>query len=136
MLTTERLRLMPLNRGELTLYAEVMEQKVEQAWLKEKMDGTTWNTVWLLFGPEDELVGELFFYGENRKAVEFGAFTFREHREKGYMSEAVEALSQFANCEPRINLWAHVDENNESSQRVLIKNGFSKFGTIWIKKLV
>jgi RimJ/RimL family protein N-acetyltransferase len=67
-----------------------------------------------------------FFMGHRNDIVEYGYWLAEEHRGKGYMTEAIEALKEYffeTDCcvgEQRI----HIFSGNEASKKVALKCGF------------
>jgi len=91
-------------------------------------------TTWQIVSRESRLIlGELGFKGIHPNgAVEIGYSTRREHRCRGVMTEAVEALCRFAFSQkqyPIAVITASTKDGNIASERVLQKNGFVKRGT-------
>ncbi len=86
-------------------------------------------TFWIVVNREDKsIVAELGFKGlpDKNGAVEIGYGTMPSTRNKGYMTEAVQALSDWALMVPGIKMiTAETERDNFASIRVLEKNGFS-----------
>ncbi|HSB93260.1 MAG TPA: GNAT family N-acetyltransferase [Flavitalea sp.] len=99
-------------------------------------------TLWTMIDRENNvMVGDLCFKGGpgHKDDVEIGYGTYPAFRGKGYMSEALAALSVWAlNCpEVRVVL-AETKTENAASQQVLTKAGFQQYkaerGMIFWKK--
>ena len=112
-----------LSRGRI--YAAKIHNMEDEprAWLF----GTYWQMVQK---GTDAIVGELGFKGPPVKSeIEIGYGMQEPFRNRGYMTEAVCALCQFAfsqNDYPVQRVVAATEKNNFASQRVLEKSGFAQ----------
>ncbi|WP_347049134.1 GNAT family N-acetyltransferase [Flavobacterium olei] len=73
----------------------------------------------------------LCFVGEPNSAgeVEIGYGTYETFRKKGYMTEAVGGIIDWAGKQPNIKtIVASTDKTNQASSSVLEKNNFLKIG--------
>jgi RimJ/RimL family protein N-acetyltransferase len=85
------------------------------------------------------MVGHIGFHGppgvnalERADAVELGYQVFPAHRERGYASEAVEALMRWAQEERGISAFvASIAPDNEPSLRIVRRLGFVHVGEHW-----
>ncbi len=86
---------------------------------------------WLLFRRDgDELAGSIAARID-AQGVHPGYLLAQPFRGEGLMSEAVNALVDWAFSEPSIfRVWAVCDVENESSARLLERNGFRREGTL------
>lgn len=150
MLITERLKLIPLTADDLKLCIEnksKMERKlglrISGKQLTEKMRGIyqikvdcisrdkenlLYYTYWQIV-PKDKqyIVGEIGFKDapNNHGEIEVGYGLEEEHRGKGYMTEALVALTKWAFAQPNISAIIAVTLNNNiPSHRVLMRAGF------------
>ena len=76
------------------------------------------------------MVGDLCFVGEpdDQGRAELGYGTYEEHQGKGYMTEAVGAVVQWALAQSGVqSVVASTEKQNIPSFRVLEKNGFQKY---------
>jgi ribosomal-protein-alanine N-acetyltransferase len=87
-----------------------------------------WFTDWdILLRETGEVVGGAGFKGapDDRGQVEIGYGISEPFRRRGYMSEALEGLCQWAFRQERIRLiLSEVEYGNDSSVKTLLKNGF------------
>jgi [ribosomal protein S5]-alanine N-acetyltransferase len=157
-LETERIEIIPLNYRQLELYLRgqnlfetefqltktdrkvfsEVEKRVREKILpriqKALFNEYLFNTFWVVIDKCTKIiVAELGFkgnpniYGE----IEIGYGTIREHRKKGYMSEAVKRMIDWAVHEPEVtHVLAETDENNIASIRILEKNNFQMFDRV------
>jgi ribosomal-protein-alanine N-acetyltransferase len=99
-------------------------------------------TFWLVIEKATRtIVAELGFKGKpnDKGEIEIGYGTMYQHRKRGFMTEAVEAMLQWAEEQPEVNwMLAETDESNRGSIRIMEKNGFVEFdkrqNMIWWKK--
>jgi ribosomal-protein-alanine N-acetyltransferase len=89
--------------------------------------------------PDREVVGHAGFHGppgvnakQDPTAVELGYSVFEPHRGRGYATEAVRALMEFAQAEHGIERFiASVAPNNAPSLAIVHKLGFVQTGEQW-----
>jgi ribosomal-protein-alanine N-acetyltransferase len=156
MIKTQRLTLIPLTMQNLEtglgsirqlstdlnipIVADLMEGASAEAIHKklEIMGGLTpalhkWCTYWLIVLECDNVaMGLVGFKGvpDEQGAVEIGYGIDSIYQGRGYMTEAVEALVDWAFAQPEcrlVNAFTHPD--NIASRKVLLKNGFVEMGT-------
>jgi ribosomal-protein-alanine N-acetyltransferase len=156
MLETERLIILPLNPEELSIYlqaggklemilglpyngrtvsAEVrsmveeftipkMAQTSKEEWL--------FITFWIIIEKKTKnIVAELGFKGapDSRGLIEIGYGTMPSQRGKGYMTEAVSAMIDWARKQQEVRgVLAETREDNLGSIRVVEKNNFRRYG--------
>lgn len=156
---SERLRLIPLTYEQLCLYSERPEQLAENLHLKNCLIETEepfksgfieasesvwkpktkenpghyqWVTNWLIVLKEtNETVGGIGFSGlpNEHGETETGYAMDLKHRNKGYMSEALGCLCQWALQQPNMKaIIAHTLPDGIISQKTLINNGFVLVG--------
>ena len=137
---TERLSLYPLSDAEMeALIEKESDAELKQAYT-EMLDACVvaprdrvFSAVWVLKRREDgAIVGDLSFKGlGDDGAVEIGYGTYEPYRNRGYMTEAVKAMTRWAleqGCVKRVE--AEVVESNAASKRVLEKAFFVPKGII------
>lgn len=150
MLTTERLKLIPLTADDLKLCIENrsrMERKlglaVTRKQLNEKMKGIyqikinyikrdkenyLLYTYWQIVPKKlNYIVGEIGFKDipNSSGEIEVGYGLDEEHRGNGYMTEALIGLTKWAFAQKGISaIIAVTDNNNIPSHRVLARSGF------------
>ncbi|GAB4037318.1 GNAT family N-acetyltransferase [Spirosoma jeollabukense] len=157
MIETARLTLVPLTLNQLQLYVtdnyrleqalglkkmhrEVIEPMVSIVSyftiprLKDPANDPLFHTMWMAIDREKQcFVAEAKFKGEPDEtgAVEIGYGTYPALRRKGYMSEMVAGLVQWAGQQPDVlRVVADTETENVASQKVLEKNKFTLFDRI------
>ncbi len=155
MIETTRLILKPLTYEQLIKYIENdnslelelglnKSTRIISSELKEALEQTIvpnvaditknylFSTLWtVILKSENCMVGDLCFVGEPNEVgeVEIGYGTYEEFRQKGYMTEAVAGIIQWASTQPTIEaIIAGTEKDNVASFIVLEKNGFVKIG--------
>ncbi|MCD8165390.1 MAG: GNAT family N-acetyltransferase, partial [Bacteroides sp.] len=108
---------------------QVMSQLCKQA--REYTDHYYWYTNWLIvLKEENKAIGSACFKGEpdEQGEVEIGYGTYPDYQNRGYMTEAVAALCQWALTRERVTaVLAATDPENVPSCKVLEKNGFTRY---------
>lgn len=154
MTETERLILQPLTYDQLLKYARNdnsldkefnlnttnrtisvdLQEALEETILPnvaDKNKNYLFSTLWTaILKSEKIMVGDLCFIGEpNEKGeVEIGYGTYDAFQKKGYMTEALGGMIQWAKKQPDINsIVAATEKSNIASSLVLQKNNFIKF---------
>lgn len=152
---TKRLILLPLTYEQLLMYARCdnsLERelnlndssRIVEADLKEALEQTIlpnvadkskdylYCTLWTAISKaENKMVGDLCLYGEpNEKGeIEIGYGVYEEYRNRGFMTEMVQGMIEWAKTQPKIKaIIASTDKTNLASFRVLEKNDFVKTG--------
>ena len=155
MTETERLILKPLTYEQLIKYIKCdnsleIELKLNETSrrispeLKEAFEQTIlpnvadksknylYSTLWTVISKIDnKMVGDLCIIGEPNVdgEIEIGYGTYDEFRNKGFMTEAVSGLIEWAIIQPEIRaIIASTEKNNTASFKVLEKNNFLKIG--------
>ncbi|MGB3078050.1 MAG: GNAT family N-acetyltransferase [Saprospiraceae bacterium] len=153
MLETNKLRIKPLTYPQLLKYARndnsleeefkiKASSRVISPELKDALEHTIlpnvsdptknylYNTLWTIISKsENQMVGDICIVGEpnTEGEIEIGYGTYEDYRGKGYMSEAVGAMIEWAKSEPDVLLIvAATDKNNIASYRILEKHNFRK----------
>ena len=85
---------------------------------------------WLIFQRDDEaLVGAIS--ARKDQGINLGYLIARPYWRRGFMSEAVSAITEWAFSQPGVfRVWAVCDLENEASARLLEKNGFHQEGIL------
>jgi RimJ/RimL family protein N-acetyltransferase len=85
---------------------------------------------WLIFlRDNEELVGAIA--AREDQGINLGYLIARPHWRRGFMSEAVGAIVEWAFAQPHIfRVWAVCDCENEASARLLERNGFREEGIL------
>ena len=140
-LETDRLFLYPIENDAMrALIAAEPDAETKQAYI-EMLDGClrepqnrVWYAVWLmeLRDPPGKIVGDFCFKGLNADGmVEIGYGLRAGCCGKGYMTEAVRAITAWALVQPGVTrVEAETDPQNIASQRVLSACGFVPTGTM------
>ncbi|MGK0316501.1 MAG: ribosomal-protein-alanine N-acetyltransferase [Saprospiraceae bacterium] len=155
MIETKRLILQPLTYEQLVKYIKCdnsleTELKLDKASrtisleLKEAFEHTIlpnvadkrknylYSTLWTAISKnENKMVGDLCFVGEPNGdgEAEIGYGTYDEFQNKGFMTEAVGGIIEWARAQPEIKaIIAATDKTNTASFKVLEKNKFIKTG--------
>lgn len=148
-LYTERLRLIPLNTENLTLFindikklqAVLSLEKVEVSLDEEIIDAMKyrlskvlidpsnyfWHTNWLIVSKVlNTIVGGIMLKGlpnENGEVI-IGYFTIPHYQGNGYMTETIKELTSWILDQPNvIRVIADTEKDNKASHKVLEKNG-------------
>ncbi len=155
MIETTRLRIHPLTPTQLRLYI-LADNSLEQTLglnpttrtispeLKEALEETIlpnvadpknnylYGTLWTMIDKSaQKMVGDLCFVGspDGDGNIEIGYGTYEDSRNKGYMTEAVGAMVEWAARQPEIKaVIADTDKDNTASWGVLEKNNFVRYG--------
>ncbi|MEH6535957.1 MAG: GNAT family protein [Psychroserpens sp.] len=155
MIETERLILKPLTYEQLVKYIKCdnsleIELKLNEtsrtisSELKEAFEQTIlpnvadksknylYSTLWTAISKIDnKMVGDLCIVGEPNAdgEIEIGYGTYDEFQNKGFMTEIVSGMIEWAKNQPEIKaIVASTDKTNTASFKVLEKNSFIKIG--------
>ena len=139
MITTERLKIYPISLDKMKEIVENEKNEILKIAYKEMFDGCVnhhenhiWYTLWFmeLKNSKNEIVGTLSFKGIDEKGVvEIGYGINDGYENKGYMTEAVKALAEWASKQPNVKqIEAETEETNIASIRVLEKSNFVPSG--------
>lgn len=137
---TERLNIAPLSADEMLKYM-VLPQNEEYKDAYEEMlelslkypDEKLWYCIWAIrLNEEDKTIGDLCFKGvKSDGSVEIGYGIYPEFQNKGYMTEAVNAMTKWALNQNGVkNVEAEAEEGNSASIRVLEKCHFVRNGVM------
>ncbi|MCC5938203.1 MAG: GNAT family N-acetyltransferase [Lunatimonas sp.] len=134
-----------LNETSRTVSPELKEA-LEQTILPNVADETKnylFSTLWTaIFKAENKMVGDLCIVGEPNEAgeIEIGYGTYDEFQGKGFMTEMVGGIIEWAKTQPFVkSIVASTNKTNTASFKVLQKNKFIKVGetdTLLIWKLI
>lgn len=155
MIETRRLILKPLTYGQLVKYAKCdnsleeelnlnktsrtispdLKEALEQTILPnvaDKNKNYLYSTLWTAISKtENKMVGDLCIVGEPNAhgEIEIGYGTYDEFQNKGFMTEMVSGIIEWAKTQPEVNsIIASTEKTNKASFKVLEKNDFLKFG--------
>jgi RimJ/RimL family protein N-acetyltransferase len=155
MIETERLILRPLTYEQLIKYAKCdnslelelnlnatsrtiskeLKEALEETIIpnvEDKSKDYLYATIWTaILKTENKMIGDLCFYGEPNAEgeIEIGYGTYEEFQNKGFMSEMVKGIIDWAKTQVKIKaIIASTEKTNEASFKVLEKNNFLKIG--------
>lgn len=155
MINTERLTIKPLTYNQLLKYIEnnysleaelglsetirtispELKYALEQTILLHVADASKnylYSTLWTVISKaENKMVGDLCFIGEpnSHGEIEIGYGTYDQFQRKGFMTEAVGGMIEWAKQQPDVKaITASTDKTNVASYTVLEKNNFEKNG--------
>jgi RimJ/RimL family protein N-acetyltransferase len=93
-----------------------------------------YHTLWTIISkPDHIMVGDICFVGEpdQNGEIEIGYGTYEEFRGRGFMTEAVGRIIQWAKEQPKVkSVFASTTKDNVPSYSVLEKNGFIHIGEV------
>ncbi len=140
MVSTDRLHITPLSYYELTEYVFGRKGSVvsdeDEAWTTDNVllpmseaetDDHIYYTFWVAKRIDGTPIGDIGYKKppDEHGIVEIGYYVFPPFRGKGYATEMVDGLVEWANKDKRINfVCAGVEPNNIASKQVLFNNGF------------
>lgn len=136
LLETERLIIYPSTIQEMNnLISKTKNKELKEAY-KEMLEGATkhpalqqWYIAWLIELKNGTIIGDLCFKGISKdKTVEVGYGITSKYQSKGYATEAVNKIIEWALQEGVERIEAETESNNKTSQRVLEKCGFIPLG--------
>lgn len=98
----------------------------------DKSKNYLYSTLWTAISKsEKRMVGDLCIVGEPNLSgeIEIGYGTYEEFRNRGYMTEIVSGIIEWAKTQPGVkSLIASTEKTNTASFKVLEKNRFQKAG--------
>ncbi len=154
-LETKRLIILPLTAGQIHKYLKLdnsleaelnlnkssrtispeLKEALEETILPNVLDTSKnylFSTLWTVILKEDnKMVADLCFVGEPNLMgeIEIGYGTYDSYRNKGYMTEAVSGMIQWAQTQSNVkSIIASTEKSNIASFAVLEKNNFIKYG--------
>lgn len=154
MIETERLILKPLTYGQLLKYSKAdnsletelnlnetsrtispeLKEAFEQTILPNVADTKDYlySTLWTAISKADnKMVGDICIVGEPNSdgEIEIGYGTYDEFRKKGFMTEAVSGIIEWAKTQAKVySIIASTEKENIGSYTILLKNNFLKIG--------
>jgi [ribosomal protein S5]-alanine N-acetyltransferase len=155
MIETKRLILRPLTYDQLVKYTKCdnsleeelnlnetsrtispeLKEALEQTILPNVADKTKnylYSTLWTAISKtENKMIGDLCIVGEPNAdgEIEIGYGTYDEFQGKGFMTEIVGGIIEWAKMQPNVkSIIASTDKSNTASFKVLQKNNFDKIG--------
>ena len=123
-----------LNETSRTISPELKEA-FEQTILPKVADKSKnylYSTLWTAISKiENKMVGDLCIVGEPNAdgEIEIGYGTYDEFQGKGFMTEVVSGIIEWAKTQPKVkSIIASTEKTNTASFKVLEKNNFIKIG--------
>jgi len=93
-----------------------------------------YHTLWAIISkPDNRMVGDICFVGEPdaEGEIEIGYGTYEEFRGKGFMTEAVGRIVEWAKLQPKVkSIFATTEKQNVASYSILEKNNFLHIGEV------
>lgn len=157
MIETDRLILKPLNHDQLLKYIKddhslekefgllptkknispSLHDALEQTILpnvRNQDKDYLYHTLWTIISkPDQRVVGDICFVGEPdpEGEIEIGYGTYEEFRGKGFMTEAVGRIIEWAKKQPNVkSIFAATEKDNVASYSILVKNNFVNVGEV------
>ena len=137
MIQTKRLTIHPASDAEMRdlinrtddeglklAYTEMLTMAVENPQYRP------WYAAWFIETPDGQRIGELCFKGLSADGTaEIGYGILPDFQNRGYATEAVKAVTDWALSQPGVNtITAETEADNLSSQKVLLNCGFLATG--------
>lgn len=108
--------------------AEALEATILPAVAAAEGNAILFSTIWTIVLKESNMmIGDMCFKGAPAEdgSVEIGYGTYEAFQNKGYMTEAVQALTHWALQQPGVTkILAETEKENIASHKTLIKNQF------------
>ncbi|WP_316850185.1 GNAT family N-acetyltransferase [Pedobacter agri] len=93
-----------------------------------------YHTLWAIISkPDNRMVGDICFVGEPdaEGEIEIGYGTYEEFRGKGFMTEAVGRIIEWAKLQPKVkSIFATTEKQNAASYSILETNHFLHIGEV------
>jgi len=111
------------------LLKEALEQSIIPS-LKDESKNYLFSTLWTVIDKnENRSIADVCFQGEPNELgeIEIGYGTYEQHQGKGYMTEAVQGMINWAVKQSKVKaVIASTDKTNVASYTILEKNAFIK----------
>ena len=137
MIETNRLKIYPASEEQMKDFIAAQSVDVLKAAYTEMLDGCLahpdkweWYAIWMIELKNGAHIGELCFKGiDETGSAEIGYGIADGHQNRGYATESVSALADWALKQPGVScVTAQTEESNIASRRVLEKSGFIPTG--------
>ena len=136
---TNRMLIYPVSIDKMKETVEKEQDEALKTAYKEMLDGCInhpsqyiWYALWNmeLRGYKNIIVGNISFKGiDENGMIEIGYGINSEYENKGYMTEAIQAITRWASLQPEVNkIEAEAEEDNIASIRVLEKSNYIRTG--------
>ncbi len=146
-ITTKRLTLRPIRFSDaedlfawcfsdeetMRYWSEPAHKEIDQtrAFVARAVGPTDQNCVWVITLGDDRAIGFISLYGRREKIIGLGYMLAREHRGKGFVTEAANAGLVFAFDDWQMHkVRADLDPRNLASAAVVERLGFTKEGVL------
>lgn len=100
--------------------------------VSDEDSGYLYNTLWVIISKADhKIIGDICFVGapDAEGEIEIGYGTYEEFRGKGFMTEAVACIIEWAKNQPKVkSIFATTAKTNIASYAILEKNNFVNIG--------
>jgi len=138
MIETKRLKIYLASAEQMKTMIAAENNEDLQAAYKEMLEGSLtypdqreWYALWIVELKDGTVVGDLCFKGLINGVAEIGYGISEKHQNRGYATEAVEAVVKWALKQSGVTrIEAETEPDNTASRRVLEKCGFIPTGTI------
>jgi RimJ/RimL family protein N-acetyltransferase len=133
MIETKNLKIYVASQNEMESFIKLQTDDILKAAYTEMLNGCLenpeqweWYAIWMIVLKDGTHIGELCFKGLNSNGiVEIGYGILKKYQGKGYATEAVKAISNWAFQKSKIfSIEAETDDKNIASKKVLEKCGF------------
>ena len=137
MIETNRLKLYAASQAQMEAFIAEQSVDVLKAAYTEMLDGCLmhpeqweWYAIWMIELKDGTHIGELCFKGITENGIaEIGYGIAEDYQCRGYATEAVSALTDWALVQPCVTaVLAETEQSNIASQKVLNKAGFVPTG--------
>ena len=139
MIETNRLKIYAASQEKMEAFIEAQNVEILKAAYTEMLNGCLahqdqweWYAIWMIELKDGTHIGELCFKGLSADGIaEIGYGISEEYQNKGYATEAVKAVLDWAFAHTEVTaIEAETDPDNTASKRVLEKCGFALNGVI------
>lgn len=139
MIETNRLKIYAASQENMEAFIEAQTVEILKSAYTEMLNGCLanpdqwdWYAIWMIELKDGTHIGELCFKGLSADGVaEIGYGISEENQNKGYATEAVKGVLEWAFSRPEVTaVEAETDSDNTASKRVLEKCGFALNGVI------
>ena len=139
MIETNRLKIYAASQENMEAFIEAQTVEILKSAYTEMLNGCLanpdqwdWYAIWMIELKDGTHIGGLCFKGLSADGIaEIGYGISEEYQNKGYATEAVKGVLEWAFSRPEVTaVEAETDPDNTASKRVLEKCGFALNGVI------
>ncbi|WP_024856143.1 GNAT family N-acetyltransferase [Ruminococcus albus] len=139
MIETNRLKIYAASQENMEAFIEAQTVEILKSAYTEMLNGCLanpyqwdWYAIWMIELKDGTHIGELCFKGLSADGIaEIGYGISEEYQNKGYATEAVKGVLEWAFSRPEVTaVEAETDPDNTASKKVLEKCGFAINGVI------